>query len=530
MKFLYSPKIWLWQIHTRRRGRKKGLISLIAIFTLFVFSVLGLGMLYLSQVHLKFSAYRKNSVLLDYASENGIKQEFTRLISLLSEASSPSLLTPEEMDDLREDALQNGIRLVEKLLGPGTRFHHSVNWENLSWQTRIEFSIKKVAAYDDYFKVSCNASIFSKGKIKNFPPTRESSLECIMEIPAGNLPLPQIPLLIDKRLSHEERKEFIEENKIEISLSEDNKLSPQIAFSEQLIPEEAHSQLMKALKIKMFYPQNLSRSQLRHALGLEESNEPVPDGVYLIKDDLGLGGVFIQGDLEEMILAVEEDSQVISLHTEGGHWTLKFSPAKGKTMFSTPQENHFYDLIPLGIIIVNGKIQSLGGGIVEPSGQMILVKDREVPSILQGVNLTIISSEKITITSHLLHQGLKWQEGVPYLKDSQSQLIIFATGKDFMEDTEREGEIVIEGDSSQELIIQASLTASGKGVSIEGKGKTIQILGSLQATELNTNKNTLKITFDERLPENDYLLQNAPKTTKPVLYLSSFKPTQWKEY
>ena len=62
----------------------------------------------------------------------------------------------------------------------------------------------------------------------------------------------------------------MEKNKIEIQPSEKNEIIPQIGFSEEkLIPQEADSQLKKALKIKIFYPEKLTHSQLRTALGLE---------------------------------------------------------------------------------------------------------------------------------------------------------------------------------------------------------------------------------------------------------------------
>ena len=119
---------------------------------------------------------------------------------------------------------------------------------------------------------------------------------------------------------------------------------------------------------------------------------------------------------------------------------------------------------------------------------------------------------------------------MPYVKDSNSQLIIFATGKDFLENTAREGKIIIDKDSPQEIKIQASLTAADKGFSIEGKGKTVHILGSLHASDYSSNENKLIFTFDERLLEESYLVQNAPKTAKPVLCLSFFKPMEWKEF
>ncbi len=161
-------------------------------------------------------------------------------------------------------------------------------------------------------------------------------------------------------------------------------------------------------------------------------------------------------------------------------------------------------------------------------GQVSL-EEEEIPSILGGVNLTIISSDKITLSSHLIHQGVEWIDGVPYVKHSDSQLTAYSTGKDFLGNTQREGKISIDRNSPEELMIQASLTAPDKGFSIEGKNKTVHILGSLQASDYSSNGNTLEITFDERFTLEKNLTQNVIETAKPVLYLSSFKLQVWKE-
>jgi len=515
----------------QKKKTRKGTMTLVSVFLFFIFSALGLSMLYFSQIYLKLSAYKKNSTLLDYASENGIKLGFDRLLNLLSQAVSPSLLSLEETNELREDTINKGSEIVEKLLGSRLPLQNSQSWESVGWESITNFYYEKIEEKEDYFHAQYKAEISSEGRIKNFKEARASSLEARLGILAGNLPLPYIPLLIDKKLGPDQKKDFAENNKIDFLPSEKNLVPPQISFAEgDLIPKDANSQVQKALKIKFFSPQNLSNRRLRAVLGLEETNELVPDGVYLIKDDSGLGGIYVQGDLEEIVTAIEENFQVVSFLTEQGCWILKYSPQKSKTIFSTPEEVLYYDLIPLGIIIVNGKINSLGGGVMDTSGQAIMVTEEEIPSILNGVNLTIISSDNITLSSHLIYQGVKWIDKVPYVKDRNSQLNIFVTGNDFLGGAEREGKIIIDKDCPQEIKIQASLTAAGKGFSVEGKGKTVHILGSLHASDYTSNENKLKFTFDERLLEESDLVQNAPRTAKPVLCLSFFKPLEWKEF
>jgi hypothetical protein len=422
----------------QKRKTRKGAMTLVSVFLFFIFSTLGLSMLYFSQIYLKLSSYKKNSTLLEYASENGIKLGFNHLLNLLSQTMTPSLLSPHETNELREDAINKGSEIVEKLLGLHLPLQDSQAWENLGWESITNFHFDKIKEKEDYFHATYRAEISSEGKIENFKEARESSLEARLGIFAGNLPLPYIPLLIDKKLGPDKKNDFMERSKIDILPSGKNLISLKMGFSEgDLIPKDANSQVQKALKIKFFHPQNLSNLRLRVILGLEEINEPVPDGVFLIKDDMGLGGIYVQGDLEEMVTAIEEGFQVVSFLTEQGCWILRYSPQKSKTIFSSPEGFFYYDLIPLGIIIVNGKINSLGGGMVDSSGQAILVKEEEIPSILNGVNLTIISSDKITLSSHLIHQGVKWIDKVPYVKDRNSQLNIFVTGNDIPREREK---------------------------------------------------------------------------------------------
>jgi len=505
-------------------------MMLIAVFILFVFSTLGLSMLFISQIYLKLSAYKKNSLILEYASENGIKQGFTQLTNILSQVPSPIILTPEDTEMLRGDALNQGTEIIETLLAAEIPLAHSETWEKLSWESRTDFSLMAMIEKDNYFHTTYSTEIGSRGMLEGFRPHKDTDLEASMEVSTGHIPLPQIPLLINKPLNPEQRENFLEENKIEFLPSKYNNLNLRLNVSEEeLLPQDAYLQLRKALKIEIFYPQNLSNPQLRTALGLEVTNDPVPDGVYLVEDDLGLGGAYVQGDLDQLILAIEDDFQVISFHSADGIWILKYNPTQMRTEFSTPTETHSYDLIPQGIIIVNGEIRSLGGGIVDPTGNITLTYDEEIPCILRGVNLTIISSSKISLSSHLIHQGVTWEEGVPYIKDSNSQLHIFAAGKDFVESTERDGQIVISGDAPQDIYIQASLTASNKGISIEGENKTVNIFGSIQTKDYIGSGNNLKLLFDERFLGDEDTLQNAPRTVNPILSLTLFKLIEWRD-
>lgn len=532
MKQPCFQKIQLWlRFYRKNKKKHKGALTVLSVFLFLTFTTLGLGMLYLTQVYLKISAYRKNTMLLEYASENGIKQGYDHLHDLLSLATSPILLTEEEASHYLDDSSLQGSAVVQRMLENDLPIALADSWERFAWESLTDFQLLDLREEPEYFHVDYMGKIASTGKLQGFKPLNISTLDSRLELLVGHIPLPAVPFLLDKSMTPEQRRSFLVENDIHMIPSDKVVLPPSLAFSDGgLLPEQAGRQLAKALKIKIFHPQDLSAPRLRLALGLEVNNEPVPDGVYLIQDDIGLGGVFVQGDCDEMILAIQGSYQIISFRQGQDLWVLRFSPEEYKTTFISPVKIHTFDLVPFGIIIVNGKILSLGGGYADADGRILMAMQEEIPSVLRGVQLTIISSDEVTLSSHLIYQGVTWKEGVPYLNDSDSQLIIQAVGHDFLDGEERAGEIVIDENSSEDLKVHASISASGKGVTVLGEDKKIQIMGSLQTSDLAINQNEISIKFDERIfHKSDDLFQDAPHTNLPVLYLFRFRVTEWRE-
>jgi hypothetical protein len=141
-----------------------------------------------------------------------------------------------------------------------------------------------------------------------------------------------------------------------------------------------------------------------------------------------------------------------------------------------------------------------------------------------------VATDKITISSHLLRQGITWREGIPYVKDKSGQLIIQSTGRDILSGDQLEGGITIDDDAPQDLKIQASLTAQGEGFRIEGEQKTVRLLGGLQTSDYNASGNELELTPLPPAWGAELRSLNAPQTTKPVLVISRFEALQWKEF
>ena len=511
------------------RGRK-GSVTMAVTLLFFAFSVLGMSMLLLSQVHLKAGAWRKLSMILDYASENGVKRGLEALGERIHSGDTLVGISPALAEDYREDAFRGGQRIAADFFGWEFPREDRETWEGMSWSSSAACSGAQVDDRGEFISVTYGIRIDAEGSLAGFKPKRASSCSASLEALTGRLPLPSIPLFINKDMAPGEGSEFMSANGISFRTAPNDRPSRLQATGAPLIPKDAFPQLAKALKIDLFRPEDLDNSVLRRALGLEPSSDPVPDGVYLIHDDLGLGGVFVQGDVAEMVAAIDGDFQVIRFAAEAGEWVLRFSPLLGRTVFDTPSGSFAFDLVPAGIICVNGFVASLGGGVVEPSGAVVMVTDEAVPSLLAGVSLTIVSSDRVTISSHLFSQGVRWKDGVPYIKDPSSQLIIYAAGKDFLDGGVAEGRIVVAEGAPRNLTVQASLVAAGAGFAIAGTGKAIELLGGLQATDYASTGNSLAISADPSLAAARTMPQIAPLTTGPMRYISSFRVLEWREY
>ncbi|MEW5902112.1 MAG: hypothetical protein AB1715_11670 [Acidobacteriota bacterium] len=530
MKFPFFRKISAW--HARiSESKKRGAMLIVTAFLFLAFTTLSLGLIVLSQVYLKIGGFRKNSALLDYSSENGIKSGFLFLSGAINAAPASESISEERYAELLAATRNSELAALEEALK--VRFPLLIQEESgqMAWKSQTGCRVDRISEAEGFFLARFGLSIDSEGRLKGFSPQKVSTFDARIDVLAGQAPLPFLPFLLTKKLAPEEKENFAEKNRIALEKTGQSLLSARpILTEDDLIPRDAIPLLEKAMNIKIFRPQGLSAAKLRFALGLEESNEPVPEGVYLIHNDLGLGGVYVEGDTKEMIMAVEDGFQVISFRMDAGLWTLRFSPSQGLTRFSGPGGHESFDLVPLGIIICDGKIESLGGGIVDGEGNAILVKDQEIPSILQGINLTLVAADKITITSHLLRQGLKWQDGIPYVKEESGQLIIHSTGQDLLSGYPLDGGITIDGGSPQDLKIQASLAAQGEGFRVEGEEKTVRLLGGLQTVDYVSGGNELHLTPLAPSTDADMLLLNAPQTTQPILFLSLFKALQWKEF
>ena len=509
---------------------ERGSVTVSVLLLMAVFTGLGLAMLQASAVHVKINGFRRFSALLDCASENGLKRGLLDLTRRLEATGLAAPVTDGRLDAFRAGPAAGFAPLLEEAWGPVFPRFLGESFDGMFWESRADCAFSRLEDRRGHVRIAAALRIEASGGLARTRARRRSTLEASLGLLAGRLPLPAVPLHVKKAMSEAEKAAFLEDNGIELRARPGELIGPGLtAAADGVIPDDPGPLAAKALAVGVFRPGDLSPAELRRALGLEPSTEPVPDGVYLVETDFGLGGVFVQGDLDEMVLAVAGDAQVVVFRAGGAAWRLEFSPARGRTVFETPDGSFGYDLVPLPIILVNGAVASLGGGAVGPDGRVELAFGGETPAVLGCVDLTIVSADRVTISSDLVLEGVRWRDGVPYAKGGEAQLVIYAAGRDLVSGAAVEGGIVVAEGAPADLKIQGSLTAAAGGFRIDGEGKTIELLGALHADAFEGNGNRLALVRDDRAAAGEFPA-NAPVTAAPLLAVFSLKVLAWKEY
>jgi hypothetical protein len=531
MKLPLFPRIWPSRPgcpNRRGRRRESGTATLVVVFLCVVFSGLGLSLAYLTGVYSAVGRHRKSFTLAGLASENAVKLGYAGLLRRLETAPAPLVLSDQDYERLEADAAGRGVAAAEAAVEAAFPLKDSGGCEDASWSSETGCAWRGFADRGAWFGADFDIAVDGQGSVRGSGASRRSSLAARLGVAAGRLPLAAFPVLVDRPLSPADRAGFLERNGVEIAAEPGNP-SPPASFGDgSVIPADATGLLCEALKVEMFEPQSIPPARLRAALGLPESNDPVPDAVYLVRDDLGLGGIYVQGDVEEMIAAVDGDAQVLLFRLSEGEWMVRFSPAARRTEFVSPGASEIFDGVPVGLVIVRGAVAGLGGGRIGGDGRPVLDPEGASPSLLAGVQITIVSSERVSISAPLVRQGLRWQEGIPYLEDKDSQLVIYSTGRDFVSGEETEGGVVIGAGAPRDLRIDASVAAAGDGLKIEGGGRTVRVTGGVQAADIDARGNRLVVTPLAQ-GRGFSLPAWSPISERPLLRVIYLRPESWTE-
>ncbi|MCR4397083.1 MAG: hypothetical protein NUW07_10190, partial [Candidatus Saccharicenans sp.] len=377
---------------------------------------------------------------------------------------------------------------------------------------------------EHYLKATFGFNIKSSGRVRGFAGARIEELKCELVLLAGHLPLDQVPAAVN---ADGIQKEDLDKIKVKSLQPGTAMVSGLKTLTRQFIPDDALPVLAQGLKI--LKPDSIPNWLLRQALGVEPGNVAIPDGVYLVQDSLGPGGIYVQGDLNQLLLGIDNGFQLIQFQQGESLWLLRFNPSTATTSFISPSGRQDFNELPVPLIMINGRVLELAAGRPDGSGFLKQVDDESIPAFLSGLKLTIVCSRKINLTSNLFSDGLDWQEGLPYLRSKQSQLIIWSTGKDFQSDEIVEAGISLLGEGNRNGVVEASLIAGGGGFLTEASADKINIIGSLAAAALDPGRNEIDIynlppSIQPLLSEPD--LRVYSETT--LLHLSHIKILEWR--
>lgn len=504
-------------------GNPRGSALMVCLLVMAILMTLGTGLLVNSGLFLKTHGLRKVTRLTSFATENGIKQAWNRV-----EARTATIFSEPEISEELFRAIQQApeskcLEIIQPLLEAGSTGQED-DFSGLGWGTLASASLTELHSDERYLKATFGFNIKSSGRVRGYAGARVEELKCQLVLLAGHLPLDQVPAAVN---ADGVQKEDLDKIKVK-RLQPGATVAPGLkTLTRKFIPDDALPVLAQGLKI--LKPDSLPNWLLRQALGLEPGNEPIPDGVYLVQDSLGPGGIYVQGDLNQLLLGIDSGFQVIQFQQGESLWLLRFNPSTASASFISPSERQDFNELPLPVIMINGRVLELAAGRPDGSGYIKKVDDENTPAFLSGLKLTILCSGKINLTSNLFSDGLDWNEGLPYVRSKQSELVIWSTGKDFQSEENVDAGISLLGETNKGSVIEASLIAGGRGFSAAASADKINIIGSLAATALDPGRNEIDIY---NLPP---MVQPSPSehdlrvySEVALLHLSHIKILEWR--
>ncbi|MBC7364946.1 MAG: hypothetical protein H5U07_10490 [Candidatus Aminicenantes bacterium] len=467
-------------------------------------------------------AARKMNRLNSYACENGAKEAIGQVVSWADEFSGGEIEEKvfQELKTFLTSGNEKQLVLLDSVLN-SLEIAQTDEFSRLAWETLPAAKLTRLDDYGPYLKTTYELMIEATGKVQGFRWEKAEQVNLEITFFLGKLPLNRLPFSVYLDGLKKE-----DESNIKITrLGPNNLKRDKIIITEiPIIPDDALPLLARGLKL--FRPDGLPNWLLRQALGLTPGNEKVPDGVYLVKDDLGPGGLYVQGNVDELLLGLDGNFQLIQFRQEDRRWLVRFSPDRYGLEFFTPEGKEELEQSLLPIIMVNGRIDSLAGGEKKISGWLEPNENSDQPVYLRGIQLTLVCSGKINITSNLLAEGLKFQDGVPYLREKQSQLIIWSTAKDFQTQESVDGGIILAGQKPDVLKVAANLIAAGEGLKINGLAAETEIIGTLTARAVDLGKRKLSLFVPE--PVLDELSSElSVYSAENLLYLDKIKMKKW---
>jgi hypothetical protein len=281
-----------------------------------------------------------------------------------------------------------------------------------------------------------------------------------LDVLSGKIPLNLIPLFLRKKIEISEEK-YLKANRIDIINA------PNPVVGDFLVDFNISDFLIHSLKISGSI---LGWPELREKFGLEISEEPIAEGIYLVAEDHTVESVFIQGDLRQLIFSAEDDRQKIEFHLRDRVVELGYGP-KGEDFFCwDPEIGNDFRFNEK--IIVNGNVWSLE-------------QKNGYPAFREDSGILLMVSGQTVIRTALETRNLEMK------KLRLNNLTLVCSHHALFDPPETPARVVVE--NGEKIPVQATIMVNGI---FENRSPELELSGSLFARDI-LNQGHIKLNFTE---------------------------------
>lgn len=236
--------------------------------------------------------------------------------------------------------------------------------------------------------------------------------------------------------------------------------------------------LLKALKINATV---LGWRQIREICGLPDSDDPLPDGVYIALDPTipAVLSIFVQGDIDRLEFGAKENEQIIRIDKDSTIYQFIYQPGSPGTRCwdtNVPTHSTFEEKI-----IVNGNIREIRQAV---DCNAAFLPDSRLSLSVSGKS--VFKSNLDTETGHL------------NVNKTNFANLTVTCAKDQLFNNGENSEITI--DTNETTNLSASLLTNGK---ITNKSKNLKVKGSIHCNSIENQGEKIEIKHSDSNNETD---------------------------
>jgi hypothetical protein len=296
----------------------------------------------------------------------------------------------------------------------------------------------------------------------SYPPPHPYHLkaEVTIDILSGKIPLTFFPLLVKKNIDIPTGT-FLKENQI-INKSRKNlvvdNIETELNFS---------GFLMDSLKVTETL---MNWRAIREKLGLEPSDDPIPEGPHLVVENGVVESVVIQGDVEQMVFFADSQNhlQKIRIIQNSIPYEIHYRPG----------ENYFvcWNHSPAGNVLFREKILV--------NGDVCSIEQEGDAAFLDNSDIQLFVSGKIIIRSDLKTEIDLQPLDLKNMKCTNMR-VTAGKGQIFNQGSAR-NEIIVDTGTTGKTELQVSMITAGKFTN-KNPGAELKLTGSLYCTDLENH-------------------------------------------